>query len=104
MYGNDRFLDILLSNVLNFSRPHINSYTFFISLVGHSFPLCRFHDIPLCGFSSRLRCHRCTSVRPIPPPPDYLHTPFFFLAGPGPLHDNEVSSFLRSPLRRANSF
>ena len=39
-----------------------------------------------------------------PPPPDYWHTSFFFLAGPGPLHEIAVTAFSRSPLGRANTF
>ena len=37
----------------------------------------------------------------IPPPPTYWLT---LLAGPGPLHENEVAAFSRSPLGRANTF
>ena len=70
----------------------------------HSVPPCIFHTLPLCEFYSLLLCHKGTSVLFPPPPPDYWPTSFFFLAGPGPLHEIAVSAFLRSPLGRANSF
>ena len=66
------------------------------------------HSIPsldncllLCGFYSRLRCHRSTCVRLIRPPPDYWYTSFFALAGPGSLHENGVSAFSRDPTSKA---
>ena len=40
----------------------------------------------------------------LPPPLDYWFTSFFFLAGPGPLHEIVVSAFSRSRLGRANTF
>ena len=39
----------------------------------------------------------------LPPPLDYWYTSFFFLTGPGPLHEIVVSTFSRSPLGRANT-
>ena len=45
-----------------------------------------------------------TSVHLLLPPPGYWHTSFFFLAGPGHLHESAVSAFSRSPMGRANTF
>ena len=45
-----------------------------------------------------------TYVHPCPPPPDYWCISFFFLVGPGPLHEIAVSAFSRSPLGRADTF
>ena len=39
----------------------------------------------------------------LPPPINYWHTYFFFLTGPGPLHEIAGSAFSRSPLGRANT-
>ena len=43
-------------------------------------------------------------VHPRPPPLDYWYISFFFLVGPGPLHEIAVSAFSCSPLGRANTF
>ena len=71
----------LLSSVSNFSMSH--SSIFLISNISRS-PLY-IHLLPLCEFYPILLCHKGTSVL-FPPPPDYWHTSFFFLAGPDPLH------------------
>ena len=90
----------LLSKVPKFStsRPSIflvSSSNTFLSLYSPRSPT---------GFYFRLRCHKGSSLRLVPPPSDYWYTPFFFLASPGPLHENAVSAFSRSPLDRANTF
>ena len=71
------------------------------SLLTHPIPPCIFHILPLCEFCSTV-CHKGTSVL-FPPPPDYWHTSFVCLAGPGPLHEIAVSAFSRSPLGREHT-
>ena len=81
----------LLSSVLIFSLHRYN-IRLFSSSPTHPVPRCTFHVLPQCELCSLLLCHKGTSVHlsPPPPPPDYWHTPFFFLAGPGPLHETRL--------------
>ena len=43
-------------------------------------------------------------MRLTPLPPDHWYASFFFLAGPGALHENVVSAFLRCPVGLAHMF
>ena len=63
-----------------------------------------FHILALCEFYSILLCHKGTSVHLLSPPLNYWHTSFFFLAGPGPLHESAVSALSRGPFGRSNTF
>ena len=57
-------------------------------LLIHPVPPCTFHILLLREFYSPLFGHTGTSLHLLPPrPPGYWYTSFFFLAGPGPLHE-----------------
>ena len=65
-----------------------------------------FHILPICGFYALLLCHKGTSVCGsfLLLSTIYWYTSFFFLGGPGPLHEIAVSAFSRNPLGRAFTF
>ena len=80
------------------------SHSFIFLISNTSRPSLHISHSPICEFYPLWVCHKGTSVLIPPLPPDYWHTSFIFLAGPGPLHEIAVSAFSRSPLGRANVF
>ena len=80
------------------------SHSFIFLISNTSRPSLHISHSPICEFYPLWVCHKGTSVLIPPLPPDYWHTSFIFLAGPGPLHEIAVSAFSRSPLGRANTF
>ena len=67
----------------------------------HAVPPCIFHILPLLEFYCLLLCHKGTCAL-FPPPPDYWHTFFFFLVGPGPLHEMTFGGRVLSFFRRTH--
>ena len=79
-------------SVPNFPMPHTSIF------------LTSYSNTSRMWVRTPLLCHKSTSLHLLLPPLDYWYTSFFFLAGPGPLHEIAVSAFSRSPLGRANNY
>ena len=92
----------LLSSVPNFSMPHSSIFLISQHILFFLVYFTSSHYVSSIIYCFSTRAH--LSVLFPPPSPDYWHASFFFLAGPGPLHEIAVSAFSRSPLGRANTF
>ena len=88
----------LLSNMQNSSMPHTSNVLISSNASRSSFVYFTFS---YCLSPTLLLRHTGTYFLP---PPDYCFISFFFLVGPGPLHEIAVSAFSRSPLGRADTF
>ena len=71
----------LQSNAPNFSKLHLPAFLISSSNTVRPSLYSSIHILPLCGFHSRLRCHKNCSVRLLPPPPQLL--PAYLFLRPG---------------------
>ena len=93
--------DRYLAAILCIKLLHV-TFVHFPHLTHPGFPTT-FHILLLCEFYSLLLCHETACVHLLLPPPAYWYTSFFFVAGPGHLHENRSFSVF-AKLGRANTF
>ena len=91
----------LLSSVPNFSTSHSSIYLIPSSNTSRSFLRISFtfsHYMSSTLYCIATRAHLCIFFHLL----SATGVPFFFLAGPGPLHEITIPAFSRSPLGHAN--